>query len=250
MICDNSKFIKLLENDLDFLINYKAKLEQQQSSVQDIKHINMQIKKLKRRIKELKATDGMEFNEITFRDGKVIYNEDLDRIQIIFNTLPSQKIVKLVQNSGFKWSDYTKSWQRYFNANGITATKWVLYKIQELERNELILMNIDGYIEHFDNTFKTNILETMKDKEFPMLNLAFYEIGEFLYARSCESKEITEQKNKISQQLNSIESIKEKKLIDKYRELDNDLRDDTDKQLLTFGFCLCYEQLKEMNALK
>ena len=173
-----------------------------------------------------------------------------NRIQIIFNTLPSQKIVELVQNSGFKWSDYTKSWQRYFNENGITATKWVLYKIQELERNEVILMNIDGYIEHFDNTFKTNILETVKDKEFPMLNLAFYEIGEFLYARNCESKEITEQKNKISQQLNSIESIKEKKLIDKYRELDNDLRDDTDKQLLTFGFCLCYEQLKEMNALK
>jgi hypothetical protein len=32
--------------------------------------------------------------------------------------------------------------------------------------------------------------------------------------------------------------------------LDNDLRDDTDKQLFTFGFCLCYEQLKEMDALK
>ena len=103
MICDNSKFIKLLENDLDFLINYKAKLEQQKSSVQDIKHTNMQIKKLKRRIKELKATDGMEFNEVTFKDGKVIYNDDLDRIQIIFNTLPSQKIVEIVQNSGFKW---------------------------------------------------------------------------------------------------------------------------------------------------
>ena len=111
-------------------------------------------------------------------------------------------------------------------------------------------MNIYGYIEHFDNTFKTNILENMKGKNFPMLNLAFYEIGEFLYARSCESKEITEQKKKIEKQLNSIESVQEKKLIDTYRELDNDLRDAIDKQLLTFGFCLCYEQLKEMNALK
>ena len=83
-----------------------------------------------------------------------------------------------------------------------------------------------------------------------LLNLAFYEIGEFLYARSCENKEITQQKKKIEKQLNSIESIKEKKLIDQYRELDNDLREDTDKQLLTFGFCLCYEQLKEMKAFK
>ena len=74
MICDNSKFIKLLENDLDFLINYKAKLEQQKFSVNEIKHTNMQIKKVKRRIKELKATDGVQFNEVAFRDGKVIYN--------------------------------------------------------------------------------------------------------------------------------------------------------------------------------
>lgn len=250
MICNNSKFIKLLENDLDFLINYKAKLEQQKSSVQDIKHTNMQIKKLKRRIKELKATDGMEFNEVTFRDGRVIYNEDLDRIQIIFNTLPSQKKVELLQNSGFKWSSSNQIWQRFFNRSSVIAVKWFLYKLQELERDEVIMMNITEYIKHFDKTFKTNIIETMKDKDFPMLNLAFYEIGELLYARSCESKEITEQKKKIEKQLNSIESIKEKKLIDTYRELDNDLRDDTDKQLLTFGFCLCYEQLKEMNALK
>ena len=114
MICDNYKYIKQLENDLDFLINYKAKLEQQKSSVQDIKHTNMQIKKLKRRIKELKATDGMEFNEITFRDGKVIYNEDLDRIQIKFDKTPDKDIIEILQGSGFKWSSYNQVWQKIF----------------------------------------------------------------------------------------------------------------------------------------
>ena len=243
MICDNSKFIKLLENDLDFLINYKAKLEQQKSSVNEIKHTNMQIKKVKRRIKELKATDGVQFNEVAFRDGKVIYNEDLDRIQIIFNTLPSQKIVELVQNSGFKWSSYNQVWQRFFNRPSVTATKWILYKIKELERKEVMQMEMDltSYIQNFDRVFHTNLLETVTGKEFPMIELAFQTMGEYIYARN---KDINSKSQKMKELLDEL------KTINKYDEMACEIDYDTKRQLLIFGFCICLEQLKEMDAIE
>ena len=252
MICDNSKFIKLLENDLDFLINYKAKLEQQKSSVNEIKHTNMQIKKVKRRIKELKATDGVQFNEVAFRDGKVIYNEDLDRIQIIFNTLPSQKIVELVQNSGFKWSSYNQVWQRFFNRPSVTATKWILYKIKELERKEVMQMEMDltSYIQNFDRVFHTNLLETVTGKEFPMIELAFQTMGEYIYARN---KDINSKSEKMKELLDELKTINDQKVLDifdKYDEMACEIDYDTKKQLLTFGFCICLEQLKEMDAIE
>ena len=47
---------------------------------------------------------------------------------------------------------------------GEAPTKWVLYKIQELERNEVLNMEMElnEYIKHFDSIFQTNIIDTIK----------------------------------------------------------------------------------------
>lgn len=252
MICDNSKFIKLLEDDLDFLINYKAKLEQQKSSVNEVKHTNMQIKKVKRRIKELKATDGMEFNEVAFKNGKVIYNDDLDRIQINFDKKPNKDIIEIIQSSGFKWSHYNQAWQRILNIPSVAATKWILYKIQELERNEVMKMEMEltSYIQNFDRVFHTNLLKTVTGKEFPMIELAFQTLGEYIYARN---KDINSKSEKMKELLDELKTINDQKVLDifdKYDEIACEIDYDTKKQLLIFGFCICLEQLKEMDAIE
>lgn len=252
MICDNYKYIKQLENDLEFLINYRAKLDQQKSNDQDIKHTNMQIKKLKRRIKEIKATDGMEFNEVDFRDGKVIYNEDLDRIQIKFDKTPDKDIIEILQGSGFKCSSYNQVWQRFFNRPSVTATKWILYKIKELERKEVIQMEMEltKYIQNFDRVFHTNLIDTVKGKNFPMIELAFQTIGEYIYARNKDINYKSDKMNALLEELKTINDKKVLEIFDKYDEIACEIDYETKKQLLTFGFCICLEQLKEMDAIE
>ena len=52
--------------------------------------------------------------------------------------------------------------------------------------------------------------------------------------------------------LKEIESIKDNKVADifnKYDEIACEIDFDTKKQLLTFGFCICLEQLKELNMI-
>lgn len=252
MICDNFKYIKQLENDLEFLINYRAKLDQQKSNDKDIKHTNMEIKKIKKRIKELKSTDGMEFNEVTFRDGKVIYNEDLDRIQIKFDKRPDKDIIEILQGSGFKWSSYNQLWQRFFNRSSVTATKWILYKFKELERKEVMQMEMEltSYVQNFDRVFHTNLLETVTGKEFPMIELAFQTMGEYIYARNKDINYKSDKMNALLEELKTINDKKVLEIFDKYDEIACEIDYETKKQLLKFGFCICLEQLKEMDAIE
>ena len=102
-------------------------------------------------------------------------------------------------------------------------------------------MEIKEYIRHFDEVFDTKILEAMTLKKYPMIDFAFNNLGENLYSQSVESKNISKKKKVISEQIEELNSMKQKQLLDEYEDLDSQLREDIDKQMLIFGFCLCYQ---------
>lgn len=135
---------------------------------------------------------------------------------------------------------------------GEAPTKWVLYKIQELERNEVLNMEMElnEYIKHFDSIFHTNIIDTIKTNKFPMIELAFQTLGEYIYARNKHSNTASEQLKIISKEFQELNNEKAIELLNKYDELACEIDFNTKKQLLTFGFCICLEQLKEMGAIK
>lgn len=111
-------------------------------------------------------------------------------------------------------------------------------------------MTISNYILHFDATFGTNISEVIANKKFPMLEFALEELGEELYALNADNRQIGKDKLDVYQKLEQTMNDEQKKLIDQYFDLEDDYYVDTEKQILVFGFCLAYEQLREMNALK
>ena len=111
-------------------------------------------------------------------------------------------------------------------------------------------MNIEDYIRHFDKIFNTDISSSATNRQFPMLELAFDELAEQLYSLNSHNRNISKNKLSTYMQLEQTLSDEQKKLLDKYFEFETDFMEDTQMQMLTFGFCLCYEQLREMNALK
>ena len=245
------KQIYILQDRLNELQKTKQQLMERNQNKQQVNIINNQIKNTKRRIRELERSKNIEFNSVTFEDGKVIHNTKLNLIQFIFNDLPNVEIIKHLQFCGFRRYKMTLIWQRIFNEPAVIATKWVLFKIKELERKEVlnVEMELDDYIKHFDTVFSTNLIDTVKNKEFPMIEMAFQNLGEFIYAKNKENRNKSEKMKVI---LKEIESIKDNKVADifnKYDEIACEIDFDTKKQLLTFGFCICLEQLKELNMI-
>lgn len=91
---------------------------------------NANIKRLEQRVKELAAKEeksqniGEEVKE--FEGFKVIYNYEVDRIQIKHNIKPDAETIYKLKHNGFKWSPKFGCWQRQMNSNGISAAERVL----------------------------------------------------------------------------------------------------------------------------
>ena len=69
-------------------------------------------------------------------DNKTVReNEKINRVQIIFDDVPDEKIRDILKSRGFKWSRYEKAWQRLYNMNSIKAAKGAIKDIKELNNN-------------------------------------------------------------------------------------------------------------------
>ena len=124
-----------LETKLKALEDYKARVKLREHKSYELSNLNQQIRNVKERIKELKELEELQFKDIEFKGGKVTHNEEINRIQFIFDSIPDEKIRDILKHRGFKWSRYEKAWQRLYNKNGIIASKWVLEYISKLDDN-------------------------------------------------------------------------------------------------------------------
>lgn len=75
--------------------------------------------------------------EKNFIGGKIIHNSNINRIQILFDSIPDEDMRKELKHCGFHWSRSQGAWQREFNEQTIRVTnmlmKNVLDKEQEIE---------------------------------------------------------------------------------------------------------------------
>ncbi len=244
--------LEILQNRLEELEYNKQNLQERNSKSKNIGIINKQIKNIKRRIRELETSKNLTFNNAKFITGKVVHNTKINMIQFVFDDIPEPEIIKHLQFSGFRRYKMTLIWQRIFNEPAVVASKWVLFKIKEMERKEEINvdMDLDGYIQHFDNVFDTNLLDTVKNKKFPMIEMAFQNLGEFIYAKNKANRNKSEKMKVILKEIESINDSRVADIFNKYDEIACEIDYDTKKQLLIFGFCICLEQLKELNMIK
>jgi len=87
------------------------------------------IKRLELRVKELEHKETIKTNEfkiVTIEGGKVIFNYEIDRIQIQHDSKPAYEVISSLKHSGFHWSPSQKAWQRQITNSSIySASKLV-----------------------------------------------------------------------------------------------------------------------------
>lgn len=94
---------------------------------------NANMKRVEQRIKELEAKEfnrtNTNANEFTFEGGTLVFNYELDRLQIFFNSRPSKDELNEWKSKGlnsFNWSPSNNCWQRKITPNAIWSTKRML----------------------------------------------------------------------------------------------------------------------------
>ena len=91
-----------------------------------ISNMNAEIRRIKKRIEELTKLDQMQTESTKFSNGEMRINTEINRIQFIFDDIPSEETRKLLKSRGFKWSPKEKAWQRQRTINAINTTNRLL----------------------------------------------------------------------------------------------------------------------------
>lgn len=87
---------------------------------------NQTIRSVKARIAELEAKQSSPVPEgWSFDGGRVVMNQEENRIQILFDGKPDADIRSELKHAGFRWAPSQGAWQRMLNQNGIYAAKSV-----------------------------------------------------------------------------------------------------------------------------
>lgn len=83
------------------------------------------LKKIEKQ-KEIKSIEQVESEVIEFKNGKIIKNFNINRLQLSFNEKPSPELINQLKHNGFHWSPSNKVWQRQLTDNAIRATNKLL----------------------------------------------------------------------------------------------------------------------------
>lgn len=90
---------------------------------------NANIRNAKQRVAELEAKEAKQVSgnkEISFDGGKVIFNYEIDRIQIKHDVKPEPEVITKLKQNAFKWSPSQQVWQRQLTQNAIYSTQYLL----------------------------------------------------------------------------------------------------------------------------
>lgn len=128
---DDPQAIEKLQARIEELEKAKVEVKARPHEWYELQYLNADIRRLKDRIKEIQELEELQFEDITFTGGKAILNREINRLQLLFDTIPDEETRTLLKKHGFKWSRYEQAWQRLYNKNGIYAVRYVIEKINE-----------------------------------------------------------------------------------------------------------------------
>lgn len=87
------------------------------------------IKRVEYRISELdklQAAATQSADSTRFDGGEIVRNAELNRLQIIFDSIPDDETRASLKSNGFRWSPRNQAWQRQLTQNAESAARRVL----------------------------------------------------------------------------------------------------------------------------
>lgn len=116
--------VEIVQKAVDFIFEYNSQVKK---PVITARNKFFQLPEVALRMKEkLQAVKGQENKKVEFDGGKLVWNYEEDRLQILFDDIPEEGKRKELKSSGFRWSPRFKAWQRQLTTNALYAAKRIL----------------------------------------------------------------------------------------------------------------------------
>ncbi len=116
--------VEIVQKAVDFITEYNASVKK---PVITARNRFFQLPEVAQRIREkLKVTREQESKEVPFEGGRLVWNYEEDRLQILFDNIPQDSMRKELKSSGFRWSPRNRAWQRQLTQNAVHAAKRLL----------------------------------------------------------------------------------------------------------------------------
>lgn len=93
------------------------------------------------------------------------------------------------------------------------------------------------YLKRFDEIFGTRTNKNIR-LNMPILEVIFENFGETLYTPSRRHEELRHKKIKLSNELQKTFTAEQKRIFNKYNEIENQISSDVEEQLFMFGYIL------------
>lgn len=123
---DDPEAIQKLERQLKALEKLREDTKKTEHTTYELNYISADIRRIKARIEEIKELEQLDFKNIKLKNGTIIHNKEQNRIQILFDEIPSEVIRGRLKASGFKWARSQGAWQRMFNKKTIYEVNWLI----------------------------------------------------------------------------------------------------------------------------
>ena len=86
---------------------------------------NQEIHRLENRLRRLKEAREGGYTGWEFDGGKVVANQEDNRLQVFFDAIPDESVRRDLKSWGFKWARSVGAWQRQLTNNAIYAASCI-----------------------------------------------------------------------------------------------------------------------------
>ena len=95
-----------------------------------LKNNNAEIRRIKEKLEILTRLDGIAEEKITFNGGELRVNVDINRVQFLFPSKPSEEVRSLLKKNGFRWAPSESAWQRQKTIVAIRVAKDLVPRLE------------------------------------------------------------------------------------------------------------------------
>jgi hypothetical protein len=90
---------------------------------------NGEIRRVKQRIAYLESLASRQTAEKVINGVRLVENVEANRVQLFFDSIPSEEVRKKLKSNGFKWSPSIGAWQRHLNPGAARIGRELLEKL-------------------------------------------------------------------------------------------------------------------------
>lgn len=125
--------------EMDRKIESAYSWERQPYSSWQLQNNNQEIKRLEKRLDQLTKTKEIGYVGWEFDGGEAVINNELNRLQLLFDEKPTDEQRTQLKSNGFKWSPSNSAWQRMLNDNAFYAARRIDF-IQPKDNKDIVGM--------------------------------------------------------------------------------------------------------------